>query len=399
VDDLSRPYHQPEIEGIRKAIDQTGRPIVFSTSPGATPLDAGSNVIINANMWRISDDFWDDWKLLFEQFARVRGWTPFRGPGHFPDADMLPIGLLQMGKNKTHFTLDEQITLLSLWSIARSPLMIGADLTKLDDFTLSLLTNDEVIAVNQKSDNNHEVFNRDGFCGWIADVPGSSDKYLGLFNQRALPGQLSPDRAIFRSPPILRQTPGQGVKIDVDITGASKLYLVMDNDWGDNGGEDAVWADPVFVTDIGNIKLTKTKWVNATSERGQVSTEKSASGKAMLLAGHPVIDGIAAHPYSLIEFNVPPGAARFRAFAGLDTSGRDPKGWIGAGVRFLVFTQSPFATDAAAPVPVNLSDLGITGSAQVRDLWQNRDLGAVTNEFAPSINAHGAGLYRVSGKN
>ena len=129
VDDLSRPYHEPEMEAIRKAIDQTGRRMVFSTSPGATPIGDGEHVRMHANMWRISDDFWDDWKLLLEQFARAGNWTPFRGPGHFPDADMLPIGVLQMGKTKTHFTRDEQFTLLSLWSIARSPLMIGADLT------------------------------------------------------------------------------------------------------------------------------------------------------------------------------------------------------------------------------------------------------------------------------
>ena len=187
VDDLSRPYHSVEIEAIRRAIDQTGRPIVLSTSPGATPLADGEHVSTQANMWRISDDFWDDWKLLFDQFARVRDWTPFRGPGHWPDADMLPIGILQMGKNKTHFTHDEQITLMSLWSIARSPLMIGADLTKLDDFTVALLTNDEVLAVNQNSADNRQLFQRDGLYGWIADVPGSDDRYLAVFNARNQP--------------------------------------------------------------------------------------------------------------------------------------------------------------------------------------------------------------------
>lgn len=185
VDDLSRPYHTAEIEAIRKAIDQTGRPMVFSTSPGATPLADGEHVSLHANMWRISDDFWDDWKLLFEQFARVRDWIPHRGPGHWPDADMLPVGVLQMGKNKSHFTPEEQITLMTLWSIARSPLMIGADLTKLDGFTLGLLTNDEVIAVDQASTGNRELFHRDGLYGWLASVPGSSDQYLALFNTRS----------------------------------------------------------------------------------------------------------------------------------------------------------------------------------------------------------------------
>jgi alpha-galactosidase len=187
VDDLSRPYHQAEIEAIRKAIDNTGRQIIFSTSPGATPLSAGDHVSTHANMWRISDDFWDKWSLLFEQFDRLRDWTPYRGPGHFPDADMLPIGLLQMGKSKTHFTPDEQFTLLTLWIVARSPLILGADLTKLDDFTLALITNDEVIAVDQASSNNHELFRWEGFYGWVADVPGSGDKYLALFNTRDNP--------------------------------------------------------------------------------------------------------------------------------------------------------------------------------------------------------------------
>ena len=195
VDDLSRPYHQAEIEGIRNAIDRSGRAIVFSTSPGATPVASGEHVSTHANMWRISDDFWDKWPELFAQFKRVHDWTPFRAPGHFPDADMLPVGVLQMGKNKTHFSRDEQFTLMSLWSIARSPLMIGADLTKLDPFTLSLLTNDEVIAVNQNSSNNRELFQRDGFFGWVADVPDSKDKYVALFNTRATPGELTADFA------------------------------------------------------------------------------------------------------------------------------------------------------------------------------------------------------------
>jgi alpha-galactosidase len=182
VDDLSRPYHTLEVEAIRKAIDKTGRHMVFSTSPGATPLDAGPNVIKEANMWRISDDFWDNWESLLAQFDRLRAWTPYRGPGHFPDADMLSLGVIQMGRAKTRFNPNEQQTLITLWSISRSPLILGADLTKLDDFTLSLITNPEVIAVDQASENNRELFKRGAIRAWIADVPNSKDKYLALFN-------------------------------------------------------------------------------------------------------------------------------------------------------------------------------------------------------------------------
>jgi len=184
VDDLSRPYHQPEVEAIRKAIDKTGRPIVFSTSPGETPLSAGPSVNQNANMWRISDDFWDDWKALLDQFKRLHDWTPHRISGAWPDADMLPLGIIKFTR-KTRFTPDEQITMMTLWSIARSPLMHGGDMTKTDDYTLSLLTNDEVLAVNQHSQNNRQLFRTDdGLVAWVADVPDSKDKYLAVFNTR-----------------------------------------------------------------------------------------------------------------------------------------------------------------------------------------------------------------------
>jgi hypothetical protein len=189
VDDLSRPYHKAEIEAIRHAIDHAGRPIVFSTSPGATPLSEGDHISENANQWRVCDDFWDKWSVpheamhgLKEQFPVLAAWTKFGGPGHFPDADMLPLGTIDMGRRTTRFTHDEQVTLMTLWAIARSPLIMGGDLTKLDDFTLSLLTNDEVLAVDQNSHANHEVSHANDLIIWTADAPRAGVKYLALFN-------------------------------------------------------------------------------------------------------------------------------------------------------------------------------------------------------------------------
>jgi alpha-galactosidase len=194
VDDLSSPYHTAEIEAIRKAIDKAGRPIVFSTSPGATPVAQGEHVEMSANQWRISDDFWDQWNLLEPQFARLRDWTPYRGPGHFPDADMLPVGRLQMWQNEdagrpTRFTRDELYTLMNLWCIARSPLIIGANLPDNDDFTLQLLTNDEVLKINQHSTNNHELMHDGSQYAWVADAENSSNKYVALFNAPPGPGR------------------------------------------------------------------------------------------------------------------------------------------------------------------------------------------------------------------
>jgi alpha-galactosidase len=187
VDDLSSPYYAPEIEAIRKAIDKTGRAIVLSTSPGATPVERGGHIALNANMWRISNDFWDSWEALYRQFSRLDRWTPFRGPGHWPDADMLPLGNIRTWQEKddwTRFTHDEQITLITLWCIARSPLIMGGNMPRNDAFTLSLMTNDEVIAVNQVSANNRQVraANNNTQYVWAADVPGSRDKYVAMFN-------------------------------------------------------------------------------------------------------------------------------------------------------------------------------------------------------------------------
>jgi alpha-galactosidase len=189
VDDLSRPYHRAEIELIRRAIDKCGRNIVLSVSPGATPLDAAEHVKTHANLWRISNDFWDRWVDLKKMFGRCKSWAPYSGPGHWPDADMLPLGRIGIrgergGDRYTRFTRNEQITLMSLWSIFRSPLMFGGDLPSNDAFTLSIITNNEVIAVNQTCTNSRELSNNNGHIIWVADIPDSKDKYVGLFNAR-----------------------------------------------------------------------------------------------------------------------------------------------------------------------------------------------------------------------
>jgi hypothetical protein len=155
VDDLSEPYHLAEVEMVRRAIDRCGRSIVFSTSPGETPFADATHISTNVNLWRVSGDFWDNWKSLNHEFSLGARWQDFVGPGHWPDADMLPVGHLSVGNRSvgpdrfTHFTRDEQLTLLSLWSLLPSPLMVGANLPDNDDWTLALLTNPEVIALNQ----------------------------------------------------------------------------------------------------------------------------------------------------------------------------------------------------------------------------------------------------------
>ena len=188
VDDIATPYHAPEIEAVRKAIDNSGRQIVLSLSPGDDmPSAQAEHVVKYANLWRISADFWDNWESLLKQFELCNKWSSVSGQGHWPDADMLTLGRLNLrGPNPglgrmTNFTLEEQKTLMTLWSIFRSPLMMGGDLITLDNYTLILLTNSEVIQVNQRSENNRQLFRDGDKIAWVADVPGSSDKYLALF--------------------------------------------------------------------------------------------------------------------------------------------------------------------------------------------------------------------------
>ncbi|MDB5109248.1 MAG: alpha-galactosidase [Mucilaginibacter sp.] len=187
VDDLSRPYHTPEVEMIRKAIDLCGRKIVLSTSPGETPLADAVHVQQHANMWRTVDDFWDNWKMLKDHFDVFERWNQYRAPGAWPDGDMLPLGHIGIRAERgnprmTAFTKDEQYTLMTLWCIFRSPLMFGGDLPGNDAFTLSLLNNMEVLSVLNNSTNNKELFRTGDKIGWVADDPKTGDKYVALFN-------------------------------------------------------------------------------------------------------------------------------------------------------------------------------------------------------------------------
>jgi alpha-galactosidase len=187
VDDISSPYHKEEIEMVRKAINQCGRPMVLSLSPGPAPLVKHVNLSRNANMWRISNDMWDTWKQLKDQFELLDKWSPYIQENHWPDADMLPIGRLSVnnlcvGPDRiSRFTKDETYTLLTLWSIARSPLIMGGELLTTPQWVISLLQNKEVINVDQHSTDNHQVYRNDSEAVWMARGQAGTI-YLAVFN-------------------------------------------------------------------------------------------------------------------------------------------------------------------------------------------------------------------------
>jgi hypothetical protein len=189
ADDLGSHKFQPaEIKGLSQAMKKTGRPMVLSISPGPAPIDQAEFFERYAQMWRISDDFWDDWKLVLQQFNYTRDWARFVGKNNtWPDADMLPFGKLRVtakegGGEFSKFTADEQQTVMTLWSIFRSPLIFGGDLPSNDAATTALLTNDEVLAVDQNSSDNHQAYDRAGVRAWVADVPRKNEHYVAVFN-------------------------------------------------------------------------------------------------------------------------------------------------------------------------------------------------------------------------
>jgi len=166
------PFHASGIKQIAMAIKKSGRPIVLSLSPGPPPQPYVRFAARHAQVWRISEEHWDFWEQqpdnsnhlmgLREAFDLFAKWAPYVKPGTWADGDLLPVGWLGprpgWGESRqSRETEDEQRTEFTLWAIARSPLILGANLTRLDAFTHSLITNRDIIEINQKAWKSHPL--------------------------------------------------------------------------------------------------------------------------------------------------------------------------------------------------------------------------------------------------
>jgi alpha-galactosidase len=210
IDDMlnngTKTLHQAEVEAIRKAIDKSGRAIVLSLSPGPDDpawLPSSAGVLnANANMWRVVNDFWDYNALtdLPGVFREASAWQAVATltPGHWADLDMLPLGYLGP-RNEWHtsgqttFTKNEQVTIMTLWSILPSPLMFGGNPQRLDadPWTLALLTNEEALAINQDALGARGKRTASGSNEiWIRDLDGGR-KAVAFFNRGAQDTTLS----------------------------------------------------------------------------------------------------------------------------------------------------------------------------------------------------------------
>ncbi len=191
----NNPYKVSEIKQLHEAIAHTGRPIVLSLSPGPTQLSHQAEVAELSQMWRISNDIWDLWDShgrpypygVANQFDNAAKWAQYAGPGHWPDADMLPVGELKPypdvgpGARHTRLTPAEQHTQLSLWAMARSPLIVGANLTMLDAETINLLTNPDIVRIDQTATASRQALRDGDLVAWTADLPGGQHA-VAVFN-------------------------------------------------------------------------------------------------------------------------------------------------------------------------------------------------------------------------
>ena len=189
-DDIAReiPREEEELVMLSKALRDCGREMILSLSPGPALIEKAELYKQVSNMWRITDDFWDKWELLYDMFSRAEKWCTHTGAGHWPDADMLPVGAIRQVYDKdawTNFTEEEQMTMMSLWGIFRSPLMIGGEMTKFDKFTMDLLTNEAILKMHRNARHAHQVWRKqvDGIehIVWTA-VDCEGGQYVAVFN-------------------------------------------------------------------------------------------------------------------------------------------------------------------------------------------------------------------------
>ena len=189
-DDICRedaPTAHKEIALLYRAIENCGRPIVLSLSPGPAKITEAEHYAKHANMWRITDDFWDSWPLLKDMFRRCELWQGKNSPGCYPDCDMLPVGIIGGGfgdhqERRTGLSEEEQRTMMSLWCIFGAPLMIGAEMTKMDPFTLELLTNKDILSMQKCGQYARQVYRTDEASVWISRDPAGDKGYLAMFN-------------------------------------------------------------------------------------------------------------------------------------------------------------------------------------------------------------------------
>lgn len=401
IDDLSFPYHAEEIAMIRRAIDQCGRNIVLSASPGETPISDAVHVSRHTNMWRALGDMWDKWAQVKYLFKVMPAWMPYTGPGHYADCDMLPLGHIgprpEIGDERTSgLTSREEHALLTLFAMTRSPLMMGGELPKTPYETITRLINPGFLSVNQQAVSSRQLRREGDHVTWTATMPNPKSRVVAFFN---LDDQVPmvPEKAIYTSP-VLSAASGQTThSIDVNLpAGTRKLYLFVGD--GGNGTfyDHADWIAPTLHGPKGDLALEQLRWRSATAGWGSPQVNHSIGGAPLMVGKKKQERGIGTHASSMIVYDIPEGYTHFTATAALDD---DCLGHTdGASIQFMVF-----ATDPAGPMPpattrmsVSLAELGLKGKCTVTDLWTGKHVATVSDRFGVDIPLHDAAMFEIT---
>ena len=400
VDDLSRPFYTDEIHMIRKAIDQTGRPIVLSLSPGKTQYQYAGECLDNANMWRMMDDLWDNWSAVDAVFNEAHVWSQYSRPGNFADCDMLPLGQIAMtigdpgytsaqGGRWTNLTHNEQLTMMTLWGICHSPLFFGGEMTRNDAFTLSLLNNEEYHRMHKYGTDARQVLNDEnlGHVAWTSTDPDTGNHYLALF-QRDNTRWIVGSKALYRSEVVSYTTDGHAVDVDIDWPEGEKSLVLVVDDGGDNFNYDhGDWINPTLVLRDGTeVELTGTyktrQFTNSYFNRVYENKNVDNGGK-MKVMGVSYDRGFSTDANAAIFFEIPEelDVVRFKAKAAADDSGIGQQGAT-TSLRFMVFCQNPLTNeqdDSAARSGLisrtgtksKMLEADVTGAEQLRIVVSN----------------------------
>jgi alpha-galactosidase len=363
VDDLSRPFYTDEIHMIRKAIDQTGRPIVLSLSPGKTQLSYAQECLDNANMWRMMDDLWDNWESVDAVFNEANAWSAYARTGNYADCDMLPLGQIAMTNADagytsadagrwTRLTDAEQTTMMTLWGICHSPLFFGGEMTRNDASTLALLNNEEYHHMHKRGVDAHQVLNDEdnGHTVWTSTDSITQNKYLALFqrdNSRWVVGS----KALYKSDVITYTTDGHAVDVDMEWPRGSKTLVLVVDDGGDNYNYDhGDWINPTLVLADGSTVPLTGKYLTRTytaSYFNRVYENKNVdNGGKMKILGTSYDTGFSTDANAAIFFTIPDtmDVVGFKALAGADDSGIGQTGST-TSLRFMVFNQNPLSAE------------------------------------------------------
>jgi hypothetical protein len=308
VDDMLNPdvdplvYHQDEVDAVRQSIEKTGRSIVLSVSPGPMQTANAADLEANANQWRMVDDFWDKDGLstLPDVFTASVSWQGVAGlsPGHWPDADMLPLGYLGPrcpvhASGPTAFSKNQQVTVMSLWGILPSPLIFGGNVPMLasDPWTTALLTNEEVIAVNQDSAGKEAALLSQSATQqiWSRDL-SSGRKAVGFFNSGTQDATMAVTFAALGISPqsTVRDTwhrtgltvTGAGPSVDVPYESAALLVITPPQTAGTDAGTGDVPEDAMADGSSGGRDGSATSSSSSSSSGSSGSPGGSGSSTA-----------------------------------------------------------------------------------------------------------------------